>query len=375
MKYYFIYSAGGGAGDWNGVKRVFKSSMPDNIQSNILLKFGDIFLSHASVRQPICSRRWNNITNLRDWLFEATDDRRVYNSNILLDSGTAKLVSWINFHNPTMTCPQLVEEFDRLVNTYNILDKYISIVADSNISSAVTFDIPNPFKIRSQSSNTRLNILDDDSNDILIAASAKYSNKIYNGLKAKIGNRVDSVLRTIINGTWTADEIADYLGRLDYTPKHIAIGGLSSVHEGEFATYMPTLISALGNNYDSIHFLGCGGLRKVKILKDKGFNASENSVDCSTVINRTIDGNVSGTSQSCYYVYSTCEQIRIKPETKEDILAKHRSADTPLFSFEQITEIINKVLEHQNNNSSSDTYNARAKLLIHNTDVFRRNAL
>lgn len=375
MKYYFIYSAGGGAGDWNGVKRVFKSSMPDNIQSNILLKFGDIFLSHASVDKPTCFGRWNNIIQLRDWLFKATNDRRVYNSNILLDSGTAKLVSWINFHKPSISCPQLVEEFDRLVDKYKILDKYISIVADSNISSAVTFDIPNPFKIRSQSSNTRLNILDDNSNDLLIAASAKYSNRIYNGLKATIGNRVDCVLRTIINGTWTAEEIADYLSKLDYTPKHIAIGGLSSVHAKEFATYMPTLISTLGNKYDSIHFLGCGGLKKVKILKDYGFNISENSIDCSTVINRTIDGNVSGTSQSCYYVYSTCEQIRIKPETKEDILAKHRSADTPLFSIEQMTEIINKVLEHQNHNSSSDTYNARAKLLIHNTDVFRRNAL
>ena len=28
MKFYFIYSAGGGAGDWNGVKRVWAESMP-----------------------------------------------------------------------------------------------------------------------------------------------------------------------------------------------------------------------------------------------------------------------------------------------------------------------------------------------------------
>ena len=375
MKYYFIYSAGGGAGDWNGVKRIFKSSMPEVIQSNMLLKFGDIFLAHASVKNPICVGRWADIKNLRDWLFTATEDKRVYNSNILLDSGTAKLVSWINYNNPSISCPQLVKEFDRIVDEYKILEKYISVVADSNISSAVTFDIPNPFKIRSQSENTRLNILDENSNDLLIAASAKYSNEIYNGLKGKIGNRVDNVLRTIINGTWTNNEISDYLRRLDYTPKHVAIGGLSSMRASEFSTYMPTLKSALANKYESIHFLGCGGLQKVKIIKDNGFNTVKNSVDCSTVINRTIDGNVSGTKQSCYYVYSTCEQIRIQPKTKNSILAHHEKADAPVFSVEQMTEIINKVLEHQDHKSSSDTYDARAKLLIHNTDVFRKNAL
>ena len=37
MKYYFIYSAGGGAGDWNGVKRVWNNYMPTCLKSNILL--------------------------------------------------------------------------------------------------------------------------------------------------------------------------------------------------------------------------------------------------------------------------------------------------------------------------------------------------
>ena len=48
MKYYFIYSAGGGAGDWNGIKRVWKEDMPEKLKSNILLKFGDIFFNHKS---------------------------------------------------------------------------------------------------------------------------------------------------------------------------------------------------------------------------------------------------------------------------------------------------------------------------------------
>ena len=42
MKFYFIYSAGGGAGDWNGVKRVWAESMPHHLKSRILLKFGDV---------------------------------------------------------------------------------------------------------------------------------------------------------------------------------------------------------------------------------------------------------------------------------------------------------------------------------------------
>ena len=33
MKYFFIYSAGGGAGDWNGVKRVWNDSMPLSLKS------------------------------------------------------------------------------------------------------------------------------------------------------------------------------------------------------------------------------------------------------------------------------------------------------------------------------------------------------
>lgn len=37
MKFYFIYSAGGGAGDWNGVKRVWAESMPHHLKSRILL--------------------------------------------------------------------------------------------------------------------------------------------------------------------------------------------------------------------------------------------------------------------------------------------------------------------------------------------------
>ena len=56
MRYFFIYSAGGGAGDWNGLKRIWVSDMPIVLKENILLKFGDVFFNHASLNNLIKPR-------------------------------------------------------------------------------------------------------------------------------------------------------------------------------------------------------------------------------------------------------------------------------------------------------------------------------
>ena len=369
MRYYFIYSAGGGAGDWNGVKRVWNDYMPTNIKSNILLKFGDVFLNHAQPTTPCRPRRWNGITNLRQWLFDATQDNYVLNdANILLDSGSAKLVNFIAHNNPNISNEDLINQFDDIIDRYQIIEKYISIIQNSNINSAVTFDVPNPFKIRSQNGNARLNILTQNDRQRLIELSANYSNRIYHAL-----NDSAERLYTIISGEWSIEEINVFLQLLDYTPRNIAVGGLSATDDTTFRQNVNILAQA-NLNYDNIHFLGCGGLRKVAILKETSFNNEHTSVDCSTPINRSIDGNVRGTSQSCYYSYQTQELIRIRPDTRERILNLHSTAQNPLFNLAQMTDIIDTVLRHQNNQSSEETYNGRAKLLIHNSDVYKRFA-
>lgn len=369
MKYFFIYSAGGGAGDWNGVKRVWNDYMPTSIKSNILLKFGDVFLNHAQPTTPCRPRRWNGITNLRQWLFEAIQDDYILNeANILLDSGSAKLVNFIAYNNPNISNEDLINQFDDIIDRYQIIEKYISIIQNSNINSAVTFDVPNPFKIRSQNGNARLNILTQNDRQHLIELSANYSNRLYRALRDS-----DERLYTIISGEWSIEEITEFLHLLDYTPRNIAIGGLSALDDTPFRQNVNTLAQA-NLSYEHIHFLGCGGLRKVAILHETIFNNERTSVDCSTPINRSIDGNVRGTAQSCYYSYQSQELIRIKPETRERILNLHATAENPLFDLAQMTDIIDTVLRHQNNQSSEETYNGRAKLLIHNSDVYKRFA-
>jgi len=44
------------------------------LKSNILLKFGDIFFNHKSSTSILRKQRWNNITNIRDWLYENVKD-------------------------------------------------------------------------------------------------------------------------------------------------------------------------------------------------------------------------------------------------------------------------------------------------------------
>lgn len=378
MKFYFIYSAGGGAGDWNGVKRVWAKYMPEYMKSKILLKFGDVFLEHASANRIIRPQRWRNITNLRNWLAENVSDDFIYSNkcNILLDSGTAKAVNLIAHHNPATHCEALIETFNQIFRDNNIFEKYIDIVCDSDIDSAVTFDIPNPFKIRSQNGNARLNIIERESNERLIELSATYSNIIYDGIKAKRGQRfADSVVMTIINGTWNREEIDLFLSSLNYRPEKIAIGALSSttINQNNIYEYLDHLAPFQFEKASQLHFLGCGGFKKAEAIKRYGFDGKNVSVDCSTFINRSIDGNTSGTSQSGYFDYDTKRLTRINPDTIDDILKLHERVESPLYSCEELEEILSTILLHQSGHSSPETYNARAKLMFHNADVYRYN--
>lgn len=379
MKFYFIYSAGGGAGDWNGVKRVWAESMPHHLKSRILLKFGDVFLEHASGNRIIRPQRWQNITNLREWLFKNVSDDFIFSDecNILLDSGTAKAVNLIAHHNPTTDCEKLIETFNQVFEENNIFEKYVDIVCDSDIDSAVTFDIPNPFRIRSQNGNARLNIIEKEHNDRLIELSAIYSNILYDGIKSRRGSRfANSSMMTIINGTWNQEEIDLFLNKLGYDPDKIAIGALSStsINQNNIYEYLDELAPFHFENASQLHFLGCGGFKKAEAIKNYGFDGENISVDCSTFINRSIDGNTSGTSQSGYFDYYTKKLIRIRPDTIDDILNLHARVDKPLYSCGELKEILDMIIYHQSGNSSKETYNARAKLMFHNADVYRYNA-
>lgn len=294
-----------------------------------------------------------------------------------MDSGTAKAVNLIAHHNPTTNCDELIDSFNRTFDENDVFEKYISVVCDSEIDSAVTFDIPNPFKIRSQNGNARLNILERKSNDKLIELSAEYSNIIYEGLeRAKGSHYADSVITTIINGTWDQHEIDLFLSKLNYNPDKIAIGALSSnsINSSALKECLDNLAPFRFETASQLHFLGCGGFKKTKNIKEYGFDGDNISVDCSTFINRSIDGNTRGTAESGYFDYISKELIRINPKTVGEILDIHSNIRNPLYTCEELEEILDGVLRHQSGNSSQETYNARAKLMFHNADVYRYNA-
>lgn len=378
MKYYFIYSAGGGAGDWNGIKRIWNSTMPEILKSNILLKFGDIFFNHVSSAKLIRPQRWNEIDNIRQWLFNNVNDNFVLdNSEILLDSGTAKIVAWIAHHNPQISVSEILNKFDSTVEELHILEKYANIIVNSNINYTVSFDIPNPFKIRSQNGNTRTNLMNNNENDIeseqlAIQYCAKYTNKLYEELTNRIGeqNAINKILITC-NGEWSKKQYDYYLSLLNFEPINIAIGGLtrSMLHN------VKNLVDWNIQDYSKIHYLGCGGIENVNLLKEKHLDYINSSVDVSTPLNRAIDGNISNTKWSGYFSYINNRLYRIKIETKEQILNIHRNSVNTLFSEQEMSNIIDSILLHQNGQSSQETYNARAKLILHNSDVFRCNAL
>ncbi len=378
MKYYFIYSAGGGAGDWNGIKRIWISTMPEILKSNILLKFGDIFFNHVSSDNLIRPQRWNRIENIRQWLFNNVSDNFVlYNSEILLDSGTAKIVAWIAHHNPQISSNEILNKFDNIIEELHILEKYANIIVNSNINYAVSFDIPNPFKIRSQNGNTRTNLLNNNENDIeseqlSIQHCAKYTNKLYEELTNRIGeqNAINKILTTC-NGEWSREQYNYFLSLLNFEPINIAIGGLTR----NMRHNVNNLVDWNIQNYSKIHYLGCGGIKNVNLLKENHLDYINSSVDVSTPLNRAIDGNINNTKWSGYFSYINNQLYRIKMETKEQILNIHKNSVNTLFSEQEMSNIINSILLHQNGQSSQETYNARAKLILHNSDVFRCNAL
>lgn len=370
MDYFFIYSAGGGGGEWNGLKRVWKDKMPEVLKSNVLLKFGDVFFNHASLTRLIKPQLWNEIHNLRKWVSEAVQDEFVNEKTTLfLDSGTAKVVNQIKTNEPNITPNQLAETFQTLFTENYVLDKYVDIIQNSNINYAVTFDIPNPFKIRTQSTDTRTNIFDATHSPLMIEISANYANELYK----KLGKNQKRIL-TIINGLWNQEEIKLFFRRLNYKPNKLAIGGLT--REGRFGEILQNLKHFIDfSSYEKVHFLGCGGLKNVSAIKKIQLNFPNFSVDNSTAWNRAIDGNTSGTAQSGYFDYVSKKLIRIKPDTKNEILKLHSKFANPLFSLSEMEEILKKAIQHQSGKSNHSTYDARALLALHNTDVFRVNAL
>jgi len=369
MKYYFIYSAGGGAGDWNGVKRIWRDKMPTILKERVLLKFGDLFFNHASLSTLIKPTLWNNVTDMRSWLSNAVNDPFVMSgTRILLDSGTSKIVNFIA-HNNSSSPNKIIEEFHNIVNKLKILEKYAKVIESSNIDEAVTFDVPNPFKIRTQSKITATAFFNDSHHNILIKRSAEYSNKLY----LLLGNNQTRLL-TIVNGLWSVFQINTFLRMLNYRPKKIAVAGLTRTGK-----LMTDIIKKLNNiipfnNLDMIHFLGCGGLDNSKYIKNI-YNGDNISVDNSTPMNRAIDGNTMGTSQSGYFDYVQHKLHRIKPVTINEIISLHNQYPTPIYTTTELKIILDKILLHQSGHSSVRTYDARAQLSLHNHDVFRVNAL
>lgn len=373
MNFCFVYSSGGGAGDWNAIDRIWNDSMPNNFRDHLLLKFGDIYFNHRSSHNLIKPTYWANTGNARDWIIAKTNDQTLRNTkNLIMDVGTSKIVSYITHHNSGFTGVEIIQEFDRLMSEHQILDKYCHVINDSNINNAVTFDIPNLFKVRTQNGNVARNLFQEQGcRELLIDACVRYANYTYQNT----GRNPDSLL-TIICAHWSDQDILDYLDRLDYTPTKLSVGGLTDYARRDFPLMLNRLNTLLDfQSYNKVHFLGSGGIAKASMIIDELGNHDSFSVDNTTAYNRAIDGNTRGTSMSGYYDYVSKSLIRVNPENRQRILDVHEAVpnNRALFSIAQMTEIIDSILEHQSQNSSHETYNNRAKLVIHNFDVYKHN--
>lgn len=373
MKFYFVYSSGGGAGDWNGIDRVFIEKMPSYFKDHMLLKFGDIFFNHRSSKSIIKPRAWKNISDARQWVESNTGDKTVLGTpNMIMDVGTSKLVSYITRMYGNISELEIIQKFDAILDSDQILQKYCEVIKNSDIHNAVTFDIPNLFKVRTQEGSVDRNVFSSGENSSLLMKScAKYANIIHDGLK----DSHDSVM-TFININWNERELDEYLTTLNYTPTKLAIGGLTDYPTDFLGSSLQILDQTLHfAEYDRVHFLGAGGLKKASIIKEALGNVPTFSVDNTTAYNRAIDGSLAGDKQSGYYDYQSKKLHRIAPDTIEAILKMHESSsDVAYFSIEEMREILNGILMHQSNNSSEYTYDCRAKLIIHNFDVYRYNA-
>lgn len=373
MKFYFVYSSGGGAGDWNGIDRTFIEHMPPYFKDHLLLKFGDIFFNHRSYDTIIKPEAWRRIKNARSWVVSNTGDQTVLETtNMIMDVGTSKLVSYLTRLCGEISEIDIIKKFDYILDRDDILNKYCEVIRTSNIQNAVTFDIPNLFKVRTQRGSVDRNVFSSGENSsLLMKACAKYANIIHTGLD----DTPDSVM-TFINANWSERELDEYLSTLDYTPAKLAVGGLTDYPAATLGSCLQTMDRKLHfAKFNRVHFLGAGGLKKASIIKDALGNYPNFSVDNTTAYNRVIDGSVSGDSQSGYYDYATKKLHRVKPDTVEKILQLHeRSQDVAYFPLDQMKEILNGILMHQSRKSSPNTYECRAKLIMHNFDVYRYNA-
>lgn len=369
MQYYLIYSAGGGGGEWNGLKRIWTASMKEELKSHVLIKFGDIFFNHENVGRTLYKPDlWKNLVDTREWIYEDTNDTYMLNSsNLILDSGAAKAVSWIASHNDNLEAVHFIKKFDEIVDECGLIQKYVNVIKTSEIDLAVTLDIPNPFKVRADS-NSILNLIDTDDNKPFIEVMAKYANKL-NSMLSDETDESDTLL-TIVNGTWSAKEFNLFMDKLDYTPRNIAVGAMSALKGKRFRDALQEVNKFNLYKYDRVHFLGCGGMDKVKELKNNGYGDIKYSVDCSTPINRSFADKISK-----YYIYGTNKKIEVSSGTKNEIIEFNESANAPYFSCEEISEILDLVIQHQNGYHTPETFEARAKLMLHNSDVFRQNAL
>ena len=219
MKFYFVYSSGGGAGDWNGIDRTFIEHMPPYFKDHLLLKFGDIFFNHRSSDSIIKPEAWRTIRNARCWVVANTGDQTVLETpNMIMDVGTSKLVSYLTRLYGDISEIDIINKFDYILDRDDILNKYCEVIRTSNIQNAVTFDIPNLFKVRTQEGSVDRNVFSSGENSShLMRACAKYANIIHAGLE----DRPDSVM-TFINANWSDRELDEYLSTLDYTPTKLA---------------------------------------------------------------------------------------------------------------------------------------------------------
>lgn len=372
MEFYFVYSSGGGAGDWGGIDRIFRNSMPEYFKNHILLKFGDIFFNHRSSASIIKPSLWRTVDDAKAWIIGNTHDAsiRTY-QDMIMDVGTTKIVSYITSAQENISAMQLIARFNRIMDDEGILDKYSKIILNSDIKNAVTFDIPNLFKVRSQMGNVSRDLFKEGNcKQELIDACARFANYTYNST----GKDPDRLL-TIINLSWANNDVDYYLGKLNYTPTKIAIGGAAFFNRGEMGAELRRMNSHIDfGAFKKVHFLGCGGQERAAIIKRSLGNNHSFSVDNTTPYNRAIDGSVDGRTQSGYFDYRSGSLYRIMPSTRNEILSLHESAvnmGIACFSMHEMQTIIDGILQHQSKNSSQYTYECRAKLIIHNFDVFR----
>lgn len=373
MDFYFVYSSGGGAGDWNGIDRTFLDNMPPYFKDHMLLKFGDIFFNHRSSGEIIKPEAWRLIRNARAWVLSNTNDQTVLETpNMIMDVGTSKLVSYITSFDAGISEREIIKRFDDKLEQENILGKYCEVIRTSKINNAVTFDIPNLFKVRTQAGSVTRGVFDSGNNSrLLMDACSRYANTIHKGLKDK-----DDCILTFVNINWSDAELYEYLAKLDYHPKKLAVGGLTDYSLSLLPSRLIQMDKILHfDSYERVHFLGAGGLKKANAIKSSLGNHSSFSADNTTPYNRVIDGATSGATQSGYYDYASKKLYRVNPNTMNSILELHkRSEHIAYFSFDEMKEILDGILQHQSRHSGPHTYECRAKLIMHNNDVYRYNA-